>query len=233
VLHHFTDAVRYLEILARATLVACAFRWKFMYQYRWFTCFISAELVRSCLLLVLDRHLPRYAKIWSLTQPVLWVFQIGAVFELLFLIYRQKQFPQRLRRQLFTYYLPFAIAFSAVVTLYEPLDTVKGPWWLLITISITKWLAWICLFLLLAQDVLDVTDTPKLQRELLLHRRLLFLYVGLTPGLMGILVLVQEQGVAEIASFCSEISWLLCLICWVAFWRPSSLRQAGVSGKVL
>jgi hypothetical protein len=202
-----------------------------MYQYRWFTCFISAELVRSCLLLALDRHLPRYAKIWSLTQPVLWVFQIGAVFELLFLIDGQKPFPQKYRRQLFTYYLPFAIAFSAVVTLYEPLDTAWRPWWLLITISITKWLAWICLLLLLAQDVLDVSDTPKLHRALVLHRHLLFLYVGLTPGLMGILVLVQNQNVAEIASLCSEISWLLCLLLWITFLRPSGLRETVVPSR--
>lgn len=226
-LHHSTDVARYLELLARATLVACAFRWKFMNQYRWFTCFISAELIRSCILLGLSDHGPLYAGIWSLTQPVLWVFQIGAVFELLFLIYKQKQFPGRLTRQLFTYYLPFALAFSAVVTLYEPLDMAGGPWWLLTTVSITKWLAWICLFLLLAQDVLDVNDTPPLQQELVIHRRLLTLYVGITPGLMGILALLQDRRVAEIASFCSEISWLLCLIFWIVFFRPSGLSKAG------
>jgi hypothetical protein len=198
-----------------------------MGQYRWFTCFISAELIRSCILLGIDNHGSLYAGIWSLTQPVLWVFQVGAVFELLFLIYKQKPSPGKLTRQLFTYYLPFAVAFAAVVTLYEPMEMAIGPWWLLATVNMTKWLAWIFLFLLLAQDVLDVTDTPRLPQELVIHRRLLFLYMGLTPGLLGIMALLQDRHVGEIANFCAEIVWLLCLICWIAFLRPSPLNKAG------
>lgn len=225
ILDHLTDIARDFELLARAIVVICAFRWKATPQFRWSPWFIAAELLRSCILFGFDPHTLLYADIWSISQPVLWILQSGAVIELVLLAFKQKESSGSAIRHIFVCCIPFAVLVSVVISLFEPLEKVAEPWWLLTAITTTKWLAFVCLFLPLAQELLDLTNTRPLQRELVIHRRLLIVYVGLTPGLMAILALLQDRHVADIANFCSEISLILCLAFWTAFFRLSGLRQ--------
>ena len=225
-LDHLTGFARYVELLMQAMLIACFFRWSFSNRYRWFMAFIFAELVRSCVLFGFDNHSTIYAEAWSFTQPVMWILQLAAVLELMLLVYRHRPAAGRFARRLFVYYIPSALLVSVIVSLFESSQSISAIWWLLMAITVTKWLSWMLLFMLVAQEVLHLTDSQPMGKELVLHRRLMVVYVGLTPGLTAIFALLQDTHIVDVANFCSEISWVICLVCWIV-----GFRQFRVQGR--
>lgn len=218
-LDHLTGIARYVELLMQAMLIACFFRWSFSNRYRWFMGFIFAELIRSCVLFGFDNHSTLYAKLWSFTQPVIWILQLAAVLELMLLVYRHRPAAGRFARRLFAYYIPSALLVSVIVSLFESLQPISAIWWLLTAITVTKWLSWMLLFMLIAQEVLHLTESQPIGKELVLHRRLMVVYVGITPGLGAVLALLRDTHVIDIANLCSEISWVFCLVCWIVCFR--------------
>jgi len=216
---HLTGLARYVELLMQAMLIACFFRWGFFSRYRWFMSFVFAELLRSCALFGFDNHSIIYAKAWSYTQPIIWIIELAAVLELMLLIYRHRPAAEKFVRRLLMYYVPSALLVSVVVSLFESTQTLSMVWWLMTAITVTKWLSWILLFMLVAQEMLHLRETKPMGRDLVLHRRLMVVYVGVTPGLGAVLALLRDSHIGDIANLCSEISWVVCLVCWMVCFR--------------
>lgn len=218
-LAHLTGLARYTELSMQAVLIACFFRWNFSGRYRWFTSFISAELIRSSVLLPLDNHSSLYAKAWSFTQPVIWVLEIAAVLELMLLIYRHRPAAERFLQRLLVYYVPSALLVSVIASLFESTQINTSAWWLITAIKITQWMSWILLFMLVAQEMLHLTESQPIDRDVILHRRLMALYVGVTPSLTAACALLRDQRIGDIANLCLELSWVGCLVCWIVCFR--------------
>lgn len=219
-----TEITRYAELLMQATLVVCFFRWG-LKRYRWFVSFIFAEAIRSCALFGLDNHSPLYAQVWSFTEPILWIMEFGAVLELMLLVYQNRPTAGRFARRLFVYYFPSALLVSVIVSLVEASPTALTVWWLLMAVTITKWLSWILLFMLVAQEMLYLAESQPIEQDLVLHRRLLVLYVGVIPGIDTVLALFRNRHIGDIANLCSEVAWTFCLIFWIVYFRRFGVRR--------
>lgn len=218
-LGQLTEITRYLELVMQATLIACLFQWGFSRRYRWFLAYILAELVRSVVLFGFDNHSPFYANAWAFTQPVFWVLQSAAVLELMLLVYRHRPAAGKFTRQLFVYYIPAAVLVCLLVQLAETSHPAAKSSLIVAAIIVTKWLSWLLLFMLVAQEVLYLADAQPIEHDVVLHRRLLVVYVGITPGLGAILAYCGGRETGDIANFVAEVSWVLCLTCWIVCFR--------------
>jgi hypothetical protein len=218
-LDQLTGITRYLELMMQAMLIACFFQWGFSRRYRWFLAYILAELVRSVALFGVDNHSPFYAGAWTYTQPVFWVLQMGAVLELMLLVYHTRPAVGKFARQLFVYYIPSAMLVCLLVQLAETSHRAWGGWQIVTAITVTKWLSWLLLFMLVAQEVLYLSDAQPIEHDVVLHRRLLVVYVGITPGLGAILAYCGSMRTGDIANLGAEISWVLCLAAWIVCFR--------------
>ncbi len=214
-LDQLTEISRYVELITQAILIACFFQWGFSKRYRWFLGYILAELVRSVVLFGFDNHSVAYAKAWSYSQPVFWVLQMAAVLELMLLVYRYRPAAGKFVRQLFVYYIPSALLVCLIVQLVETSQPIGSAWWLTRAILVTKWLSWMLLFMLVAQEVLYLADAQPIENDVVYHRRLMVVYVGITPGLGAILAFVGDARTGDIANLGAQISWILCLGCWI------------------
>lgn len=218
-LAHLTGIARHAELLMQAILIVCFFRWNLLGRYRWFVSFLFVDLIRSCALLGLDNHSIVYAKAWSFTQPVIWVLELAAVLELMLLIYQYRPAAEKFLVRLLVYYVPSALLVSVIVSLFESIEVLNVAWWLVTAIKITKWLSWLLLFMLAAQEVLHLTESKPIERDVILHRRLLAVYVGVTPSLTAVFALLRDTHIGDVANLCLETSWVLCLLCWIVCFR--------------
>jgi len=134
------------------------------------------------------------------------------------LVYRHRPVAGKFARQLFIYYIPSAVLVCLLVQLAETSHP-SGPWQLVTAITVTKWLSWLLLFMLVAQEVLYLADAQPIEHDVVLHRRFLVVYVGITPGLGAILAYCGGRRTGDIANFVAEISWVLCLTCWIVCFR--------------
>ncbi len=223
-LDHLTGFARYVELLMQAMLIACFLRWSLFRRYRWFMSFIFAELIRSCALFGFDNHSRTYAKVWSYTQPVLWILELAAVLELMLLVYRHRPATGKFLRRVLVYYVPSALLVSVIVSLFESTQTLSLVWWLVTAVTVTKWLSWILLFMLVAQEMLHLTESQPIERDVILHRRLMVVYIGVTPGLAAVLALLRDSHIGDVANLCLEISWVFCLVCWIVCFRPPRVQ---------
>jgi len=112
-----------LNIVASALVVWRLYSSRLHRTFRFFFILIIVQLTRSLVLFPLAPRSLTYYRIWSVTQPILWLFYILVVFELYSLVWKQYSGIYSLGRWFFF----TAVATSVVVSALVVLPTISGP----------------------------------------------------------------------------------------------------------
>ena len=112
-----------LNIVAGALVVGALYSTGLQRTFRFFSVLIIVQLARSLVLFPLAPRSLSYYRIWSVTQPILWLFYVLVVFELYSLVWKQYRGIYSLGRWFFF----TAVATSVIISALIVLPTISGP----------------------------------------------------------------------------------------------------------
>lgn len=205
-----------------ALLLACLIiRRRLRPRYLAFTNLLIASGLCDAALLWLSPTTFLYAKLWAVTQPILWALQLLAVQEVMGLIFEQYPRLGNAAKIMTSSSFIAGVALASVSVMIDFSGNHQIPFWLDTAWRISRCVSWASCLVLLAQSVWFIFFPVPMVPNVRTHRIVFTIYAGVLPGLA--LVLGGMGGDAmntwvNVFYLAGEVG---ALCCWIKWLRPN------------